>query len=272
MKLTLNLSYNNKTSRALKEVEAICGLQDSAAGSKYQYLCEVEEDTANITIIEIIPDFNFVEQNNVEIVGTTPISRILMKNLLSLDSFYDKLNSSHVYIMDNSTYNIYDKVLINITGIIDGPQPRFDNKSIVVMINLDSEDKLKTEINCLVNNVSENNYTTLDCNAKETIKGTLQSAMSFIDNEDILLINLQEANKLIIEMNNNEIIGPKSIGSSIRFIRKSNGLSGGVIAVIAIVPIIVIAVIIFMAYYLNRKYKEQITQRVDESSIKRLYI
>ena len=73
MKLTLNLSYNNKTSRALKEVEAICGLQDSAAGSKYQYLCEVEEDTANITIIEIIPDFNFVDQNNVEIEGMTPI-------------------------------------------------------------------------------------------------------------------------------------------------------------------------------------------------------
>ena len=195
-----------------------------------------------------------------------------MKNLLSLDSFYDKLNSSHVYIMDNSTYNIYDKVLINITGIIDGPQPRFDNKSIVVMINLDSEDKLKTEINCLVNNVSENNYTTLDCKAKETIKGTLQSAMSFIDNEDIFLINLQEANKLIIEMNNNETIGPKSIGSSIRLIRKSNGLSGGVIAVIVIIPIIVIAVIIFMAYYLNRKNKEQITQIGDESSIKRIYI
>ena len=271
MKLTLNLSYNNKTSRALKDVEAICNLQDSAAGSKYQYLCEVEEDTANITIIEIIPDFNFVDQNNVEIVGMTPISHILMKNLLSLDSFYDKLNSSHVYIMDNSTYNIYDKVLINITGIIDGPQPRFGNKSIVVMINLDSEDKLKTEINCLVNNVSENNYTTLDCNAKETIKGTLQSAMSFIDNEDILLINSLEANKLIIEMNNNETIGQKSIGS-IRFIRKSNGLSGGVIAVIVIIPIIVIAVIIFMAYYLNRKNKEQITQIGDESSIKRIYI
>ena len=169
-----------------------------------------------------------------------------MKNLLSLDSFYDKLNSSHVYIMDNSTYNIYDKVLINITGIIDGPQPRFGNKSIVVMINLDSEDKLKTEINCLVNNVSENNYTTLDCKAKETIKGTLQSAMSFIDNEDILLINSLEANKLIIEMNNNETIGQKSIGSSIRLIRKSNGLSGGVIAVIAIIPIIVIAVIPYM--------------------------
>ena len=266
MKLTLNLSYNTTESRALKEVEGICTLQESSFESKYQYLCEVEVNTANISKIEIIPDFYFINQDNVEIVGMTPISRMFMNNLLSLDSYYDILSSCYVYIMDNSSYNIYDKGLFNITGIIDDPQPRFDNKNIVVMINLNSEDKLQTGVNCLVNKVSESNYTSLDCNSKETIEGYLQSAISFIDYEDILLIYFQETNQSIIEM-----IEQKYSRASLR-LNKSNGLSGGAIAAIVIIPIAVIAAIISMAYYLNRKNKEQIANPGEESSIKQLSI
>ena len=105
------------------------------------------------------------------------------------------------------------------------------------MINLNSEDKLQTGVNCLVNKVSESNYISLDCNSKETIEGDLQSAISFIDYEDILLIYFQETNPSIIEM-----IEKKYSRTSLR-LNKSNGLNGGAIAAIVIIPIAVIAAI-----------------------------
>ena len=277
MTLTINLNYKNMRSRVLKEVEGYCTLQNKSE-SKYQYICEVHEDKDNISKIEIEPDFNFINQKNVEVIGMTPLSRMFMNDLLSLDSSYDKLSNSNVYILDNSVYKLYDGGLFNITGIINDPQPKFENKNIVVKINLDSKDKVETEVNCLVNNIREKTYT-LQCTSKENIEGYLQSAMSFIDNGDILLINFQEMSDSIIEINkdetsdeNNDNNDNKSSETIVNHKKSSGGISGGIIAVIIIIPIILIAAIVSIVIYFKKIKKKKTKNPYEDSTFKPISI
>ena len=122
---------HNETSRILKIVEANCTLQNSEPESKVKYLCEIEKRNATLNGIEIIPDFNFMSQDNLEMAGISPLARMFMKNLLLYDKKYDKISDANIYLMDNSFYHKNDKKLFNITGKIDDPQPKVENKSFL---------------------------------------------------------------------------------------------------------------------------------------------
>jgi len=57
------------------------------------------------------------------------------------DNIYDSLlENSFVYIMDNSKFIRYDKFLFNVTGEIEDPQPKLENKTLLLMINLESSE------------------------------------------------------------------------------------------------------------------------------------
>ena len=104
--------------RILKETEGNCTFE-YATDFKYQYLCNVYEDTVHIKSMKILPDFKFISQD-IDIIGISPLFKMLMNDLLSYDNRYNVLSNSTVYLMDNSTYEIYNKLLFNITGIING--------------------------------------------------------------------------------------------------------------------------------------------------------
>ena len=61
------------------------------------------------------------------------------------------------------------------------------------MINLDSESKMTAESNCIIIKINQSSYT-LNCELKDNIIVDLQSAISFINDEEILLVNFDNGN------------------------------------------------------------------------------
>ena len=132
-----------------------------------------------------------------------------------------------IYILDNSTYYKYDKLLFNISGTIDCPKPKLDNKNLTLIVNLESEIKIETEVNCTIMNILGNNYS-LDCKAKETISSNLQSALSYVDDGDILLVNFATNVESII--NTEKVIRTKNVNKRFYYSKKLSSIKPGVIA------------------------------------------
>ena len=78
-------------------------LKESNSKSKIQHLCEAHEETTNIKQTKVEHNFNFSSQNNVEVIGITPIARWNMNNIQTLDEQHDSNKDSNIYIMNNST-------------------------------------------------------------------------------------------------------------------------------------------------------------------------
>ena len=86
----------------------------------------------------------------------------------------------------------------------------------------------------------------MNCKSNESFKGEIQSAISFIDNNDILLLNfadIKESNINIEATPNNRKF----------FMTKGKKLGAGAIVGIIISIIVVIALIVFIIIYLRKK-------------------
>ena len=185
--------------RVLKETEGNCTLQD-ATNLKYRYYCIDYEDTENIKSIKILPEFKFVDQD-IYIIGVSSIAKTLIDNLLLYDERYEILNNSTIYLMDNSTYETNGKLSFNITGRINGTQPKFENKDISLIVSLQSGQKTEANLDCVINNIYLEYYE-LNCKSNETLLINLQGAISFIDNDGLLVFNFIDGNDAIIELKN----------------------------------------------------------------------
>jgi hypothetical protein len=163
--------------------------------------------------------------------------------------------------LDNSTLYRNHQLLFNITGEIEDPQPKLDNKNITLMINLENENdgKVEIEVQCNISNITRNNYI-LYCKSNEIFTGELQNAISFIDNNDLLLLNFANINDSIIDI--------ESTTNYRRFfIKNGNKLGAGAIVGIIIPIIAVIALIIFLVFHLRNKNK-RVACDYSESSLK----
>jgi len=176
-----------------------------------------------------------------------------MNNIQKLDEKYDSISNSSIYILDNSIYYKYDKLLFNISGAIKDPKPKLDYKNLTLIANVESETKLVTEVNCTIMNILGNNYT-LDCKANETISCDLQSSISYVDNDDILLANFGKNINSIINFDKD--IETNNINKKFYYSKKLGSIKPGVIAAIVIISILVVAAIISMIYYNKKKGKE----------------
>ncbi len=83
--------YNNI--RSLKETEANCTFQNDLSDSKYQYLCEIYEETKNIKQIRVVPEFDFVTQENVTVIGISPFAKMFMGNIQNIDERYNLISN-----------------------------------------------------------------------------------------------------------------------------------------------------------------------------------
>ena len=106
------------------------------------------------------------------------------------------------------------------------------------MINLKSESKIKTESNCTIIKI-ENSYT-LDCELKDNINGDLQSAISFINDEEILIINFDIGNSTITTNNSYKKYFSKT---------SSNGFKSGEIVAI-ILPIVFVLLLLLVLLFI----------------------
>ena len=201
----ITVIYNSNI-RLLKELGANCTLRNINTNLIYQYFCLVETETSNIRQIKINPEFIFLSQNNIKVISITPFAKMYMNNLELIDDKYDDFDKYMVYIIDNSTYKLNNKNIFDITGSIKDLQPNlFINETIKLMINIESDKKPVIEVDCIIINITGFNYT-LTCKSNETFYGDLQSAISFMENNDILLIyfGIKNNNSLInIGINSN---------------------------------------------------------------------
>ena len=252
IKINVIITYYSNM-RSLKETEGICTLQNSIKESKLKYLCQIYEETKNIKQIKIETDFYFVSQEDVTIIGISPLAKMFMNNIQKLEEKYDSISNSTIYILDNSTYYKYDKLLFNISGAINGYKPKLDNKNLTLIANVESETKLIAEVNCTIMNILGNNYA-LDCKANETISCDLQSSISYVDNDDILLVNFgKNINSIINFIKDMET---KNTNKRFYYSKKLGSIKPGIIAAIVIIFILVLAAIISIIYYNKKKNKQ----------------
>ena len=135
------------------------------------------------------------------------------------------------------------------------PKSKLEGKNINLMINLESEDEISTESSCTIIKNNENSYT-LNCQLRQNIDTDLQTAISFINDEEILLINFDGGNNSTITINT---------PYKKYFLRKSSkGLkSGEIVAIILPIVFVLAAVICLIIYFKNKKNTDN-----NESSIK----
>ena len=156
----------------------------------------------------------------------------------------DFIDNSTIYLLDNSTYIKYDKNLFDIFGSIKIPQPIFENKYLLVIIYIESDKKLYTEVENNIANITGHNQT-LFCQTNETLEDDLYSEISFINNHDILHINFGANNDSKIN------IDIKRIFNRIYYRNKEGDNTSTAIAIITIV--IIIAILLLLVYALFKK-------------------
>ena len=131
------------------------------------------------------------------------------------------------------------------------------------MINFENDEKIETKVNCTISNNTRNNYT-LNCQTKEKFKSDLESAVSMIDDGDILLINFLNINDSMITFKDT-----KTSGIYFRT-NGNNNLSTGSIIGIIIPLVLVLAIVVFTIYYLGTIKKNKQAAYDPESSRKGL--
>ena len=97
MKVLLIINYNERI-RILEEKEIECYLKKKNKTNIVSFFCETEIKYSNIKQVKIIPNFKFIYQTNIKIIGLTPFSRINMNNLQNIDEKFDNFANSIIYI------------------------------------------------------------------------------------------------------------------------------------------------------------------------------
>ena len=236
--------------RRLENFIANCTLNETNRQTLTYYNCIAKIPTANINQIKL-REFN--PENNIKLVGITPLAEMLFDNFLEADKKYGNLfsNKKFIYILNNSTIEKIKSKKIEINGNIDGDKPKIfvKNKDLILIVNTESESETEnktTELNCTVGDIKGDNYT-LICNITENIKYDLQNSLSIIDSE-ILLINFDN-NENNVVLNETEKLNFRN------YRKKSKGLSTGAIVSIILASIVVVTSVIGFAYFGAEKKK-----------------
>ena len=225
---------------------------------KVKYLCKTEVTNSDIKRIICLKDFNFINQNNAKVIGITPIAQRYIDNLQNIE---DKdLFDYNIYILNNAINNKYDNNLFNISGIIS-EKPNFGLINLILITNAKSENETTTEeeMDCNIVEIKDLNYA-LNCSAKENINYDIQSSVSFIDNDNILLINFDNNTNSTLTIENRENFHG-------RYYRNNSGLSSTSLFLIlffsTLVPIILFILIFFI---IRRKMEKRPFKAMDSIS------
>ena len=183
-----------------------------------------------------------------------------MNNLELIDEKFDEFNNSFIYILDNCILKQKNKNIFDISGSMKNPLDKlYKNYNLTIMMNIESTDRVAMEVDCYVANVTGSNYT-LSCNSNETFNADLQSAISFLDKNTILLINFD----YIDYYNNNSLINTNIDNLSHKYFKKNeNSLKAVYIVIISVVIALIVFVVLCM--YLRQRGKIGSDYGVDSS-------
>ena len=241
----LNIVYNTYL-RRLEEVNANCNKGESNS-KMVNYDCRVEAETANIKQIKFEPEFTF-SQGSVKIAGSTPLAKMSMNNLKETDKYSELLSSNpSIYILDNSSFYGYANYKFNISGTISGTKPSSisENSDLSLMMNIqnsENEEEITKEADCTVTSINNDKYT-LDCTAKGKNLYSLQSAMSIIDDNEILLVNINNSGN----DDDGTVLNPSKeddVQNVKYFSKKSGGIGAGAIVGIVLACAAALAAVI----------------------------
>ena len=245
---------NNRLLRNLQSQQAKCEkVNDDLENAAY--LCNVTAVISNVSSLKIEDDYNF-ESQDIKVIGISPVAYSLMENIQKTEGKYDTLLQSNIYVLDHSIINTNNKTkTFNITGMIEDEKPAFENIDLLLKINVQNlEDIKEADINCIIAKIKDSNYT-LNCQGEEDILYNLQSAVSFINDSDLLLVNFDENTT-------SEIIFYTSSSNHRFFLKsKSNNLSAGAIVAIAL-GIIVAAGCVIAFIILSKKIKGKTEEEI----------
>ena len=138
---------------------------------------------------------------------------------------------------------------------------KLEGKNINLTINLESESKITTESNWTIVKIKESSYTS-NCEFKDNINGDLQSAISFINDEEILIVNFDIGNSTITTNNSYKKYFSKT---------SSNGFkSGEIVAIILPIVFILFAIIVIIIYLQNKNNhdKNELSSRAESTKVK----
>ena len=241
LKITTIFDYN-RSLRRLEEKNGICTLQKNGTNSNAKYLCEIQSDNSNFKNVKMLPNLKFNSLDNISL-HMTPLAKMYLNNIQDVKDKFNYLSDAEIYILDHCTINRYQKELLNISGEIQDPQPTLKNMDIVLMIDHESENISQSEINCTFTDINLKNYS-LNCKINEDMKGDFQTAISFID-DNILIIYFDSLNQSIIK--------EAPTKESFKYFINKNGGSAGMIVAIVLVIIVCIGAVIATFIFIRKK-------------------
>ena len=241
--------------RRLEEKKIICTLQENGNSPIAKYLCEIPTDNLNIANIQL-KNIDFNSQDNITL-SITPIAKKYLNNIQDAKNQYDFLLDKQLYILEHCFMNRYKKKSLNISGIIQDPQPTLKNMDVVLMVNPISENDSITEINCTFTEINMKNYS-LNCRIPADMESDFQCAISFSDDNNMFILYFDSANESIIE--------DTGMQGGIRYnINKNKGINSGAIIAIVLASIACIGAL-FAILILLRKKNEKPHSREDTNS------
>ena len=252
--MLVNLIRNNTNLRILENREANCDKVDDDT-IKAAYLCKVVGDVSTATSIKIENEYNFAGQN-VTVIGVSPIAHTLMENVQNANGDYDELLNSKIYVLDHSYITSYNKnKTFDITGIIDDQTEPLEKNDLILKVNTKKANEItESDLNCTIININ-GSYYSLNCQGESNILYDLQSSISSIDN-DFLVVNFDQNTT-------SELI----FSNSYRFYNNNSGsLSAGAIVAIVLAILIASASVIILALVFRRR-KKQKKEKTVESTI-----
>ena len=235
------IKYKNKLRNLdYKEIFSLC-IMNEIKNKKYKASCIIPKNDSEIDNIEVIPDFNFSSDDNITIKMSS-LANKQKNNIINLENI--DYSSYNIYILENSSIIKNENLLFSINGIINENITDINNTDLILSLNSNTNET--NEVKCQIININDTNYT-LNCESNEIIKANLDSSISIINNNSILLITFPDSEGNL-ELKRNP--SPKY------YYKKSNKKIGaGAIALIVIIPILVIISLIAFICFMKKDNK-----------------
>lgn len=163
-----------------------------------------------------------------------------------------------IYILEDAAIIKNENLLFSINGIINENITNLNNTDLILTLNNNTNETC--EVKCQIINIIDNNYT-LNCESNEIINANLDSSISIINNNSILLITFTDSeSNLKLERNRN--IKPRYY-----FKKSDKTIGAGAIALIVIIPILAIISVIAFIYFTKKDNKNNINENGTISSV-----
>ena len=248
----INIKYKTKLRNLNSEEMISTCFMNITKSRKFKAACFVSNNDSEIDNLEVIPDFKFISDDNIKIKMSS-LANKQKNNIINLENI--DYSSYNIYILEKSSIIKNENLLFSINGIINEKINIRNNTDLILSLNNNTNETC--EVKCKIINIIDNNYT-LNCESNENIYSNLDSSISIINNNTILLLTFNDSESNI-EI---EKFKPRN------YFRKSNKtLGAGAIALIVIIPIIAIISVIAIICFTKKDNKNNTNENGTTNSV-----